>query len=64
MSLPKLETIVDELEYAVKFLEEAKPHKDCEHPQIYRGGVMYVKDALSKLRLYAEPRKAPTQSES
>ena len=64
MSSVTIETIVDELEHAVKLLDEVKPHRDCKDPQIHRGGLMFVKDALSKLKLYAEPRKAPTQSES
>lgn len=64
MSLPTIETIVDELTHTVKLLEEVRPHRDCENPQIHRGGLMFVKDALSKLKLYAEPRKAPTQQES
>ena len=64
MSLPTIETIVDELEHAVNLLEEVRPRRDCKDPEIHRGGLMFVKDALSKLKLYAEPRKAPTQSES
>jgi|11BtaG_2_1085332.scaffolds.fasta_scaffold09653_1 hypothetical protein len=64
MSSVTIETIVDELEHAVRLLDEVKPHRDCKDPQIHRGGLMFVKDALSKLKLYAEPRKAPTQQES
>jgi hypothetical protein len=64
MSSVTIETIVDELEHAVKLLDEVRPQRDCVNPQIQRGGVMFVKDALTKLKLYAEPRKAPTKQES
>lgn len=56
---PKLNEILEGLEYALKFFNQ------CHMRSLeFKAGVQFTQTTLEKLKAYAEPRKAPTQSES